>query len=59
MMQEDKLRTKVLMISIEWILIDSNFKALCNANVQMLLELFYQMFLDYYFLTSAETTQYF
>lgn len=52
-------KIKILMISIEWILLEKNFKSLCNANAQLLLELFYQLFLDYYFLTSEETTQYF
>ena len=35
------VRVRVLMISIEWILVDKNFTKLCNTNVQMLLELLY------------------
>lgn len=31
----------ILVICVEWILHDKNFEALCNSNVQMLLELFY------------------
>lgn len=58
-MMEKDTRTKILLICIEWVLEDKNFQTLCESNVQMVLELFYQLFLDYQFLTSKETTKYF